>query len=433
MATNLVDSNKSTKLIELDIGYDIVLPIIINSDTGLLYEISETVNFGGYSSVQPQNRSQSNQLSLKPNELFPKATDVALSFYVYFLRGKELKVVTRADMIDCLTLYSLSGDTNFFETLLKSLFKLWTVLSPVLYSSKVTEETKWEVWLRCPFQLLPDDWLEDETFVSVWRQRTDNKYLLLNGGEVFDFEHVEVEQQSEQGEEGEEESSQQGHIIITKTTSYTRQHDNVELTHFTLQDVSDGVMDEINTYTSYNGRRQGQVEIVDTITGVIHDIFIDDKSNGPSKNYIKGKLSEEAYYMDGIRQGLETDYYSTGRVKKTTHFVDGDRDGLETNYRNDTESTVESTVKWKAYTHMERVNYQRDGSYIKTEYDADGMQSGYRFYDPESRLKREITYPVGIESDKVDVIYDDNRKVVSSTTHGEDERYDIRTNTWRVF
>jgi len=32
-------------------------------------------------------------------------------------------------MVGCLNLYDLVGDLNFFETLLRSLFKLWTVLA----------------------------------------------------------------------------------------------------------------------------------------------------------------------------------------------------------------------------------------------------------------------------------------------------------------
>jgi len=45
MATNLVDASKITRVIDLDISYNIILPIIINSDSGLLYELSETVSF----------------------------------------------------------------------------------------------------------------------------------------------------------------------------------------------------------------------------------------------------------------------------------------------------------------------------------------------------------------------------------------------------
>ena len=451
MATNLVDSNKSTRLIELDIGYDIVLPITVNSDTGLLYEISETVSSSSHSSAQ----SQGNQLPLKLNELFPKATKVALSFYVYFLRGKELNVVTRADMIACLNLYSLTGDTNFFETLLKSLFKLWTVLSPVLYSSKVTEETKWELWLRCPFQLLPDDWLEDKAFVHSWRQREDNKLLLLNDDEIFNFERDETEEVFEQGddaggeeEEGEEEEEEEGeeqlqqpqrsHVNITKTTSYTRQHSSIVLAQLTVQDVRDGITIGVDKYTSYNDKKQGEAEFMEVsssmATNTTHNIFIDDNLNGPLEYYIDAKLREERYCMDGANEGLETDYYSSGRLSRLTHFVDNQHDGLEMGYYDVDQSPKEFMKEWKEDELAKYTFYETDGGYVESNYVRGNTIStsalDYKFYDSEDRLKRRITNPISKKADKDDILYADNGEVLSVTTHGPNERYSIRLNMW---
>ena len=309
MTTNLVDPSKSTKLIELDIGYDIVLPITINSDTGLLYEISETVGFGSQPSVQSLPGQE-----LKLNELFPKATDVALSFYVYFLRGKELTVVTRSDLTDCLNLYSLTGDTNFFETLLKSLFKLWTVLSPVLYNNKVTEEIKWEVWLRCPFQLLPDVWLRNKPFMSTWRQREDNKYLRLNGDEIFDFQEGiitelfdededEHEDEHEDEDEGEQQQTQSRHrhFKTVNSTYYTRENDNTRLLNSSAQEMYDDEVVSTTINTSYNDVLYGE-EIYVELTNPVYktrSVEVRGEQNGPLKFYADDELAREVYKLDG--------------------------------------------------------------------------------------------------------------------------------------
>ena len=66
-----------------------------------------------------------------------------------------------------------------------------------------------------------------------WRQRQDNKYVMLNADEVFDFEHMTAkvnnpnpdliendEEEEEGGGEGGEEA--EGITVIDKSTTYTR-------------------------------------------------------------------------------------------------------------------------------------------------------------------------------------------------------------------
>jgi len=419
MTTNLVDASKSTRTVELDIGYEVVLPIFINSDSGLLYEISKTVMFGS----KRKQLTSDQPFKLKLETLFPNTNAVTLSFYVYFLRGKELTVVTRTSLVDCLNLYSLNGDVNFFETLLRSLFKLWTVLSPVLYSNKIPDEVKWKLWLRCPLQLLPDHCLENQDFMYSWRQRQDNKYLLVNGDEIFDSEHTEVEEIVD--EEGEGQVQSEGrHFNIVKTTSYTRQHDDTNISDQFVQEMYDDRVMTTITRIGYNGGIQGQeIHTVPLgLTSKTSSVFINGDLNGPHKYYTNNTLKGEAYEIDSFKQGLEIIYRSSS--SSSSGSGDGDNSIL----------LVSLTRRWKDNKVIEQVIYNKDGSYLVSNYISDDTVSGkpleHRFYDSHGRLTRLITHPMERVT-KHDVLYDSNGGVVSDTIYGENVRYATMDDAWR--
>jgi len=116
MAVNLVDQNKSSKEVTLDIGYDLVVPVIINEDTGLLFTLSGDVR---------------DRETIKFADILPSINDAASTLYLYFLRGRDTSkvfIVDRVTMTDCLNIYDFTGDSNFLYFILKSLFKFWTIL-----------------------------------------------------------------------------------------------------------------------------------------------------------------------------------------------------------------------------------------------------------------------------------------------------------------
>lgn len=178
MTDNLLDQDKPKKTIVLDVGFETYLPVIINHDTGVLFSLTE--DLAGDVDRQPQQK-------VKLTELLPSLDDLTLAIYVHCLRGKPIEVVDRPSLINCLAAYSLTEDLNFFHQLLQQLLKLWTLLSPVLYTNKVDFDVKWDIWLRCPYQLLPDDWLSNREFMAEWQELSSNKSVVINDIEVFNY------------------------------------------------------------------------------------------------------------------------------------------------------------------------------------------------------------------------------------------------------
>lgn len=447
---NLVDSDKDTRLIEIDVGYDVFLPVTINSDSGLLYEVSELTNFNLTQTSQRVSQAadqlvaqQGQTRSIKLRELFPKVNEVTLSYYIYFLRGKELTIVTRAELIDCFNFYSLLGDTNFFECLLKSLFKLWTVLSPALYSGKIIETIEWEIWLRCPYQVLPDSWLQDRKLMTSWRERDNNKYVMLNGDEVFDFEDVKVEEIAVnddlvEDDEGAEQAVQQRQVNITKVTSYTRQHDAIEVAHKTVQEMVDGTITGVDDFTSYNGLKQGKSSFSYSFadsTDTTYDIFIAGKTNGVMELLKDGRPKTVAYYIDGYKEGLETSYSRNGKLERVTHWLNSQRHGLETFYFISASPSLYSVALWQDNEMVERTNYKKNGHYIKSSYIQNGkiavLPFFYKIYDDQNRLRRVITNPLHKNVVKRDIEYDDQGKVTSDKNHVETETFNPNNEKWK--
>jgi len=133
MSANLVNPEKRQKIVRLDIGYGLIETVTVNSDTGLLFDLSEDIG---------------NDQTIKISDILPQASDSSLTLYLYVVRGRDTSnvfIVDRPTMVECLNIYSLTGDLNFLQFIVNSLFKFWTVLSPVLYSSsssRVPEEVR---------------------------------------------------------------------------------------------------------------------------------------------------------------------------------------------------------------------------------------------------------------------------------------------------
>lgn len=133
MSANLVNPEKRQKIVRLDIGYGLIETVTVNSDTGLLFDLSEDIG---------------NDQTIKISDILPQANDASLTLYLYVVRGRDTSnvfIVDRPTMVECLNIYSLTGDLNFLQFIVNSLFKFWTVLSPVLYSSsssRVPEEVR---------------------------------------------------------------------------------------------------------------------------------------------------------------------------------------------------------------------------------------------------------------------------------------------------
>lgn len=112
----------------IDPGYSVPIEVEVNSKSGIIYDLQVEMGHDNKSAFQ-----------LKTH--LPDVSDLALSTYVYFLRHYLTwlsanidqpyggQIIDRATLIDCLAIYRLTDDSNFFEFLLEQLFKRWTLLA----------------------------------------------------------------------------------------------------------------------------------------------------------------------------------------------------------------------------------------------------------------------------------------------------------------
>jgi len=424
MAANLVDKTKLQKEISVDIGYELTETIIINEDTGLLFTLSGDV--------------KDNEV-IKFADVIPQVSDAASALYLYVLRGRDTSkvfIVDRVTMTDCLNIYSFTGDLNFLSFILKSLFKFWTILSPVLYSSKVPEEVRWEMWFYCPYQVLPDEWLENATFMSAWRERQGNKYVLLNGDETFDFEHITVDKDEEvEAQEGEEPIQ---YTYINKSTSYSRPSDQTVISTTENKQLQDDKVINIVNSTTYNDSSQGEVvERWGNGTKAVSNT-INDMKEGPYMRYTDDRLTAEKWFDDNQTEGLALAYYNSGRIKSKSSYKHHHLDGQFTTYKDADDSPIIRTTEFRDGQMLKSVHYYNDGEYVETNFVSNStvhsLPLSYDFYTPignEWYLSRRITNPISRGEVKTVTNYDVNGNIVDESSKGKSAVFDIMNRKWK--
>jgi len=430
MSSNLYDTTLPVKDVKLNIGYGIThLPVTINHDTGILFSLAEDMN--------PDDGSGN---SMDISTLFPKFDEGALSLYIYFLSGLDttkVLIVNRNTMIGCLAIYDYTGDNNFFHYIITCLFKLWTMLSPVLYSNKVSEEVKWELWLHLPHQLLPESWQLDPVFMKTWRSREDNKHIVINGDEIFDFEQITEGVVANDDEDDDDENGQQvpvNQITVTKkVTSYVRQHDDVNISDTETKELNNGKLVVFSASTTYDDSLQGS-GIVESNN--IKEVFnaINDRDNGPYMEYDgQGKLKSLCYKINGKIHGTKVYYYDNGRIRRKTQYNDGVFDGFDTQYFDQPILEPEIDVEWRNGNKLEQAFNFRD-KFVIANYVVDNnvyqLPGSYDFYTPDGILTRRITYPVSPSIDKHDIKYDGDKNIIDDITYNSSWTYHIKKDKW---
>ena len=441
---HLVDQDKKVVTVNINVGYSVVIPVTINYDTGLLFTLAEQM---------------SEEQSLDMNIVLPGFDEFSTTLYVTFISGHDMTnmfVIDRQTMIHCLSIYDLMGDINFFKWLLTSLFKLWTVLSPVMYGSRVSEEVKWDIWLHSPHQLLPEIWQLDPTFMKTWLQRDDNKNVVVNSDELFIYETVTVGT----NENFATDNIDDDHSIITttKSTSYTRRYDDINICNNKIEERTRKEILSVEYNTTYNGYDHGKVIIEycgdgggdnennNNVPETEIYYAIDGIEFGSFKFYEKDSLVLQYYNINGKHEGITTHYYSgSGRIKCETPYLRGLCHGEEVNYYDtDANSSYSYNHNKKYVTEWVRdkrikTTYYKD-LYIEVDYrDDDGnLQSlpiSYKFYtvtngQQGSTPTRKITNPCTKELAKHDIHYDNEGYSVKDDSYTKNWIYDINSMSW---
>jgi len=446
-AVKTFDTIKTT----IDVGYSVPIEVNINKDTGLIYDVQTTFS-------QPFDLKQ--QLN--------RVSEFSVTLYVYFLRHYPLDQITkivnrqvnkqqssyagqvtdRTTMLDCLIIYSLVGDSNFFKFLLQQLFRRWTLLSPVLYDERLPREIKWETWLHCPYQLLPEAWLQDGTFVKMWITRTDNKKIRLNGNELFEYEKKitirdesnnderEVNDDEREVNDDEREVNDDEREVNDKRD--IKYHNSKTGENIEIEDSATRQGDKLRyheIYSYFNGKSHGhQIRDLHDRNRVEHSNYIKHQSNGPNGYVENGILDQDSYLVDGKIHGQSRVYYPDGQLDRLTTWVAGVRDGPHLKWYNDAHHTLKAKVGWQNGQLTAASFYRLDGNYITAHIrPQDFLRSSVValvFYDQQHKVTRQITHPIDLIKTKVDIHFDLHGNVIQSSTEDKSIVYDLNHDTW---
>lgn len=472
-------SDPSTAIVttRVDVGYGGHITVNVNLQSGLIYDVQVAA-----AHKQPFDLGYYRD----------RVSDFSLSIYLYFLRHYPLhqqpqqqqqlhqqpqqhhqqqqqqpqiasyagQITDRATMIDCLKLSSLLIDDNFFEFLIQQLFKRWTLLSPVLYSSKVTDDTKYRIWLRCPQQLLPEQWLDIQSastnnqtanqtadqeqeieraaFQRLWLARTDNKRVTVNDNEIL--EYVERAGLSDDSDDSDDPD-----VAVDLNSTYTK---TIVAYH---NDKTKDLIATIQTTDYYRGEP--------TVYSV--ENYFNDRSHGPALtdekeirvvakgSYIGGELAgqrliydsdvlvEDRYYVDNMRKGEERQYYSSGQLKEVITLNGGDMSRNVKTWHDDPDHTLKSEIKDSMNDGLVSANFYRlDGSYITTIIQpAVTLQlsvTALIFHSASGRITREISHPLDTSVTKRDIHFDALGRVTSDQVRQHELVYDVDSDEWIV-
>lgn len=221
-----------------------------------------------------------------------------LAHYVYFLTHERKPVVVDQEiLIGCFEIYHITDDKNYFSHLMRQLHKFWTLLSPILYGNEVNDNVKRDIYLCCPYQVLPKSYLNNKVFFDEWLKLNFNKNFTLNDDQNFNYKKMEVEGQCS--------------LYITYSNSH-----NSKVYKKIGQDDS-------GTQTTYNGRIEGEWDYVRQGYKTINN-SVDGLPNGYCIEYNKnGQICHENYMINGDREGIGRGYYPNGKIRYEDEYQGG--------------------------------------------------------------------------------------------------------------
>ncbi|MFC2111406.1 toxin-antitoxin system YwqK family antitoxin [Bacteroidota bacterium] len=145
------------------------------------------------------------------------------------------------------------------------------------------------------------------------------------------------------------------------------------------------------------------------------EIVVDIKYKNGLKNGLRNTYHEDEkiseYFVDNVKQGLTTIYYSDGKVKKTINFKDGREHGISTEY--DKNGIIITVIEYKRgfIVDQEFINRtNKDGS----------KQGKWKYFYPNGNLKIEGWYSNGMKNGYFKE-YDKTEKLIEIKKYVNDE------------
>lgn len=208
-------------------------------------------------------------------------------------------------MTDCFEIYHLTEDKNYFNYLVNNIHNFWTLLSCILFPPSIDVHVKWDIYLRCPHQVVPKFYLNNKKFFDEWLTINYGKEIILNQGERFLYEEVTSTTSDED-------------LLFTRYSA--DRMDELE-EPLSVNNITEKVTGE--TYTFVEHRLQGEFIQFDPHTGerTVKN-YINNKQNGFMVEYYPDdKIFRVYYYVDNKLQAGSKSFYPDGTVASETRPI----------------------------------------------------------------------------------------------------------------
>jgi len=328
----------------IDLGDKVLFTVPINDKSGFLYGMRQDMG---------------NEAVVDLKYLLKSVSDISLTDYVYFLtHDTQRSVIFEQDiMIDCLKIYNITGDDNYFQYLITQLHRFWTLLSPILYSSNVNidHNIMWDIHLHTPRQLLPQSYVNNKVFYNSWLERNNGKDIVLNDIQKFTYK-------TKKGEVVNDEIS--GSEVVNSEVVDSQIIKYVDLSIDIVKIISPD-----SEITQCNKKIQGKYTIKQHLIPASNAWYINDKPNGPETYHYSDtqKLMSKVYNHNGLKHGLYTTFYRNGNIMDEIVYDNGVIKGKRSWY-NDRVSTLRSQELYVSGTPVESKHFYPDGHHADITY-----------------------------------------------------------------
>jgi len=407
--------------VTIDLGNAVNFSVSVDKESGYLYDAH-------------QYSGEDVLVDLK--SLLKQVSDVSLTDYVYFLtlttlnsksnnktssesdnkpnnnnsstpENRQSVIVDPDVMIDCLRIYSVTGDNNYFKYLVTQLYKFWTLLSPVLYlPNDVDDNVKWDLYLHTPHLLLPKPYINNSKFFDVWLELNLNKEIVINGDQKFIYKSTKTA-----GKTG-------------ITTRYVGVNNKLTVSKINISNMQ---------YTSCNNKNQGQFVVSKNGSPVAEMMYINGLRCGPSTAYIDNKVSTQFYYLDDLQQGNELTFYDSGRVLSEITYRNGEIVNKRLWY-DDEHHSLEAVVEYSESHPFKGEHFYQDGTHAHITYVP--MESCFERREHTIMLFTQSGLPlwkIVYGNPTIQYFFDDKNNVVSQHTYTPNDEYSLEARQWEIF
>ena len=233
---------------------------------------------------------------------FPKQYNDVVDSYILYLNTQYV----RPDTIKrCLELCHYLSDDKYLSTIVTVLlFNDWKQLSSSSYNNKrkifiddLGINLQTDVYLKCPWYLIPEQFIVNNSFVNQWIQVNKHKKFIIHGNEYTHNVnyHEEITDQ----------------VKSVEPTLWNIRNDIYGYTHGMMLEMTELLVSKITTYQK--GHKHGTSK----------SWFININNNNNNK-----QLRSEAYYTNDDKDGCFRGWLETGQLVYEHNYKCGDKHGI---------------------------------------------------------------------------------------------------------